>query len=130
MAKIKFFNASTFNKNVKCTIHKSGKIGFSSGAIKRMSLDKLYGVKIGTNEDDTEENDLYMACIMDEDKSAFKLIKAGSYYYINAKPLLEELKVDYRNEKITFIYDIIEVEIEDQKIFKLIKREVKKGKKE
>jgi len=128
MVKINFFDASTFDRNIKCTIHKSGKIGFSNAAIKRLGIDKMYGAKIGTNEENKEDENLYLACIKDEDKSAFKFIKAGDYYYINAKPLLDEIKIDYRNTKVTLIYDIVEMDLEGQKIYKLIKREVKRRK--
>jgi hypothetical protein len=128
MVKINFFDASTFDRNIKCTIHKSGKIGFSNAAIKRLSIDKMYGVKIGTNEENREDENLYLVCIKDEDKSAFKFIKAGDYYYINAKPLLDEIKIDYRNTKVTLIYDIIDVDIDGEKMYKLIKREVKRRK--
>lgn len=128
MVKINFFDASTFDRNIKCTIHKSGKIGFSNAAIKRLNIDKMYGVKIGTNEENREDENLYLVCIEDEDKSAFKFIKAGAYYYINAKPLLDEIKIDYRNTKVTLIYDIIDVDIDGEKMYKLIKREVKRRK--
>lgn len=128
MATIKFFDASKFDRNIKCTIHKSGKIGFSNAAIKKMNMEKMYGAKIGMNEEDEEDQNLYLACIKEEDKSAFKFIKAGDYYYINAKPLLDDIKIDYRNTKVTLIYDIIEIDLEGEKMYKLIKREVKRRK--
>jgi len=61
-----------------------------------------------------------------DDPHGFKLNKAGGYYYANTKALFDRMGVNYQDTNITIIYDITEVENQDEKIFKLIKREVRR----
>jgi hypothetical protein len=121
--KLKFIKAHEIDKNVKCAIHKTGKLGFSSAAIKKLEItpDKSIGIAIN-EEDDTDEN-LYMAIHSGVNDEHFKISKAGEYYYVNTKALFDKMGIDYRNRKI--IYDIVDFEYEDFTMFKLIRREVK-----
>lgn len=119
--KLIFVNASNFNQNLKCTIHKSGKLGFSEAAIKKLDFINNRFVKIATNEEDQTEKNLYLQVQQSSDEFCFAANKAGRYYYINTKSFFDNLGVDYRGQSV--IYDIVEIKYEDQKLFKLIRRD-------
>ncbi|PSL23711.1 hypothetical protein [Chitinophaga ginsengisoli] len=126
--KLKFIKAQEIDRNVKATIHTSGKLGFSSDAAKKLRLsDNTRSVMIALNEDDTTDENLYIKTLDEQNDDAFSIIKAGEYYYVNTKAFFDNYNIDYRNSKI--IYDIVEFEYEGEKMFKFIKREVKKKKK-
>jgi len=126
--KLTFIKAQEIDKNVKCAIHKTGKLGFSSAAISKLQLTTDKSVRIALNEEDETDDNLYMDIIEEENDNSFKISKAGEYYYVNTKALFDSLQIDYRNKRI--IYDIIDFEYEGMKMYKLIKREVAQKQKE
>ncbi|MBL6445383.1 hypothetical protein JMN32_03635 [Fulvivirga sp. 29W222] len=107
---------------VKATVHKSGKLGFSSGAIKMLGLEneghRYY--KVATNKADSEDDSLYLIVASKGEEDVFKASKAGQYYYLRVKHVLDEMTVDYKNEKV--IYDIRKVEEKEIKYYKLTRR--------
>ncbi len=117
MLELNFFTSSDKYGVVKATVHRTGKLGFSSGATKYMKLDEKEYFLIGTSGND---NSLYLVPTNNVDDNSFKLVKAGEYYYIFIKTVLLDLKLDYKNESI--IYDISEEEYNEKKIFKLTRR--------
>lgn len=119
--KINFIKAKDFERNVKCTVHKSGKLGFTESSIKKLNIEKNRYVKLGTNDEEKNSEDLYMTLQESDDEFCFKAVKAGKYYYINTKALFDMLNVDYK--KNTVIYDIIEINDEGMLIYKLKRRE-------
>ena len=122
--KLKFYKASDLDRNLKCTIHITGKLGFSLEAIKKLNINESAYIKIAANEDDTSDKNLYMVVSNEPDNDDFKINKAGAYYYANTKALFDTLKLDYKN--YTIMFDITNFEHEGQKLYKLQKREVKK----
>lgn len=122
--KLKFIKSEDIDKNVKCAIHKTGKLGFSSNAIDKLSLSTEKTVSIAINEEDEEDENLYVVVNENAQDGAFKISKAGEYFYLNTKAFFDSFGIDYRNEKI--IYDIVDFEYEDEKMYKLIKRVIKK----
>lgn len=118
--KIKFFNPNDLDRNIKATVHKTGKIGFTVDAAKKLSLSVDCSLSIGMNEDDTEDSNLYVMLHNTIETGAFKVSKAGGYYYVNTKVLFDTLKIDYINSAI--IYDITEEDIEGYKVYKFNKR--------
>ena len=122
MVTLRKYNAQEFDKNIKATIQKSGKLGFSESAIHKLDLASMKGVTIAGNEADTSDESLYMVLEREEIPSAFRLNKAGVYYYLNAKPLFDSLNIDY--QKATIIFDIIQTEFQDEgkTIYKMVKR--------
>ena len=124
--KLKYFNAEEIVKNVKCAIHKTGKLGFSSAAIDKLGLTSNKSVIIAMNEENPEDQNLYVIIMDTITPQAFPLTKGGDYYYINTKEIFDSLGIDYRNKRI--IYDIVDFTLGDQKMYKLIKREVKNKK--
>lgn len=124
--KLKFIKAQEIDKNVKCAVHKTGKLGFSSSAIEKLGLTTNKTISIAINEDDKEDENLYVVINESSNGDDFRISKAGDYYYVNTKALFDSIGVDYRNKKI--IYDIVDFEYEGEKYYKLIKREVKNNK--
>ena len=114
--------------NIKATVQRSGKLGFSMGAIKVLELDKeeCRFFQIASNEDDEEDKSLYLIRTERDDKNAFQAKKAGTYYYLRIKHVLNKMDIDYQNESV--IYDIIEKENDNQKYFQLRRREPVKRK--
>lgn len=123
--KLNFHNASELDKNVKATVHKTGKTGFSFAAIKALKFDENRYMRIATNED-TEDKNLYVEIHNTEDKESFKIAKSGDYYYADTKALFDKLGLNYLEN--TIIYDITPFKYENKDYFKFIRRE--KGRKE
>ena len=124
--KIKFFKKAELEKNLKVTIHKTGKAGFTFDAAKKLqlSIDKSAG--IGINEDDETDKNLYMVIYPTASEGDFKVSKAGEYFYLNTKVLFDNLKIDYIKENV--VYDMSEHEHEGQTFYKLKRREKAKVK--
>jgi hypothetical protein len=122
--KLKIISAKEFEKNFKCSIHKNGKLGFSETAIRKLNIDKNCGLIFGQNEDDLNDKNLYMKITREQIEDAFKINKAGQYFYANTKALFDSLELDYQNK--TIIYDMLELNNDNEKLYKLIKREVEK----
>lgn len=106
---------------LKATIHASGKLGFSIGAIKLMNIGQKNYAQLAINTDDNSDENLYLFLKEKEDENTLKINKAGNYYYLSSKSLFDKLEIDYRKKKIMF--DIVEIEYEGEKIFKLLRRE-------
>jgi hypothetical protein len=119
--KIKKLKGSDYKRNVKCSIHLSGKMGFSQAAIDELNLSNNKFIEFGINEENENDTTLFMFILDNEEKDAFKLIKAGNYYYLNTKKMFDDLGLDYKNK--TYIYDISKIIYEDQTVYKLSRRE-------
>lgn len=117
MLELNFFTSSDKYGVVKATVHRTGKLGFSSGASKYMDLANQSYFLIGKADSD---NSLYLVPTITVTDNSFKLVKAGEYFYIYIKNVLLDLKIDYKNESI--IYDISEDEYNGKRIFKLTRR--------
>lgn len=115
-----YFENNEFGGRLKCTIHRSGKLGFTETTAKLLQLDKVNAVKFAT--DDEETDTLYLINgVSDSEPNAFKVCKAGTYYHVNAKNLFEELKLDFESD--TIIFDLKrEPKYENMEVYKMIKR--------
>ena len=121
--KLNFIKAKDIDRNAKATIHISGKLGFSSDAARKLDLaGKTKGILIAMNEDKNDEN-LYIKTVEQITEDAFPIVKAGEYYYVNAKAFFDTYDIDYRNKKIA--YDILNFTYENEPIYKFLKRELK-----
>lgn len=118
--KLKFYSATDFDGNLKASIHASGKLGFSESAIKKLGIGSDMSALIAKNESETDSN-LYMSIQSPAQEGAFKFNKAGDYYSLNTKSLFDNLGFDYRRNSIRF--DIVQIEYEGTKIYKMIKKE-------
>lgn len=118
--KYTILSAKEFNTKLKCTIQATGKLGFTEATAKHMNLSKDSYVQFA--QDDENKDTLYLIHINKKDEDAFKVIKAGQYFYVSTKALFDSLGYDYK--KNTIIFDMVEQKVEEIKMYKLIKREV------
>ena len=92
-----------------------------------MKLDENKYLEFAINENDKDDENLYVF-VRNERKDGFlKINKAGSYYHINAKNMLEKLQMDYISKKI--IFDITEIPYENEIVYKFDKREKERKRK-
>lgn len=122
---IKFFKVSELDKNLKVTIHRSGKMGFTSDAASKLKLAINRSADIGVNADDPNDKNLYMILHEGDKEGQFRVVKAGEYFYINTKVLFDNLRIDYSGE--TVAYDIT-IQDQDEKAIYVLKRRIKNKK--
>lgn len=122
---IKFFSAKEFESNLKCSIHKTGRLGFSGNAVERLKLEQNRFIRIGSDENEITRV-LYMKIHNEDDGESFRANKAGDYFYVNTKPLFDKLGIDYVNNVV--IFDIVGIDYEGETIYKLTRREKRRGK--
>lgn len=126
--KLKFIKAEDTERNAKATVHTTGKLGFSSDAIDFLQLTEEKTIQFAQNEDDENDLNLYAVIYGSTKEGAFKINKAGEYFYVNTKNLFDTLGIDYKNTRI--IYDLVNGEYEGTPIIKMLRREIKKKKKD
>lgn len=121
---LNFIEPQDNKRAIKCTVHKSGKLGFSFGAFEYLKLADYKSISVATNKGVPSDENLYIILNKEESTSSYRISKAGDYYYINAKDLFEKIKVDYTDDSQTIIYDISELpqKINNKTVFKLKKR--------
>jgi hypothetical protein len=128
MLQLEDFSPLDDSLNAKATVHQNGKIGFSGGANKLMSLDEVRNFRISRNTADSNDSSLYMIPAAEDDEKAFKISKAGNYYYLRARHILDKMKVSYKDN--TVIFDISEDSLNGSKYYKLTMRIRKRKQKE
>lgn len=109
---------------VKASVHQNGKVGFSDGARKLMDLENNRHYKISRNAADPNDTNLYMVPTAEDDSKAFKISKAGQYFYLRMKHILEKLKIDYKANRV--IFDIKEEQNDGIKYYKLEMRPLRR----
>lgn len=122
--KLKFIAPSGLDKNIKATAHRSGKLGFSAEAALKLKLDINKYASIAINEEDANDKNLYVILSGEKKDDTFTISKAGAYYYLNAKALFDNLKVDYVKDSV--VYDIKEDLIDGQQLYNFKRREKEK----
>lgn len=124
MSEFEFFEPEDKFGAVKATVHRSGRLGFSAGAIKLIDFDTNKFFKIGRkkseSDGDGKDQPLFLIPVSVEDDKTFRVLKAGDYWYLKTKRLLNQLNIDYRNESV--IYDIDEVNENGERIFKMTRK--------
>lgn len=124
--KLKFIDPSTLDKNLKATVHKTGKMGFSMEAASKLGLGEFKSARIAINEADPEDKSLYMVIEDSIVERAFKINRAGKYFYINTKALFDGMQMDY--VKNSYVYDIAPTNVDGQTVYRFKRRPVKKSK--
>lgn len=122
--KLKFIHPEELERNLKATIHKTGKLGFTVEAAKKLALSVEKGMLIAVNEEDATDKNLYVIVKAAKTPDGFRISKAGGYYYVNTKDLFDNLKVDYTNGNI--VYDIRDMEIDGQDGYIFKRRDISK----
>lgn len=126
--KLKFIKAEEIEHNAKATVHTSGKLGFSSDAIEFLKITEEKTIQFAQNEEDETDLNLYAVINEGPTEGSFKIGKAGEYFYVNTKNLFDAMGVDYKKTKV--IYDLVKIEYEGMPLIKMLRREIKKKKKE
>ena len=115
--KLQILSAKKYAVKLKATIHATGKLGFTEATAKELCLTTESGVKFAQSD----SGDFYLINCPEMDDDAFKVLKAGDYFSVNAKALFDSLGYDYVSNNI--IFDMVKEVIDNQEVYKLIKRE-------
>ena len=105
------------NVEAKCTIHMSGKLGFSAGAAIRLDLESIRNFKVAVNAEDEKDDSLYLKVSEEIDLKAFTVLKAGKYFSLNLKHIFDQMGLKYREETISFL--VKKIMNDDKEYFKL-----------
>lgn len=106
---------------MKCTIHLSGRLGFTITSAAELGVELGKGVKIYRDEENLDDTNLYISIVNIPDENAFRIYRAGKYFYLKTKRLFSDYGLDFINNK--FIYDINDFDYEGTKMFKLTRRD-------
>jgi hypothetical protein len=120
---LKLIKANEFEPNIKCSIHKNGKLGFSSSAITRLGIDTNKRILFATMDDENGNGSLYAIIVEEKNEEAFRVNKAGNYCYLNTKAMFDKLGYNYQNRRIMFDIVTTDMKHDDKTVYKLIKRE-------
>ncbi len=126
--KLKFIKAEETERNAKATVHTTGKLGFSKDAIEYLGINEGNSIQFAQNTEDENDRNLYAKIYDGTQEGAFRIYKAGDYYYVNTKNMLDSLGIEYKNTRI--IYDLVKGEYEGEQIVKMLRRDIIKKKKE
>lgn len=116
--------ASDYQNKLKAAIHATGKLGFSENTAKELGFNESRDNFIKLAQDDEAKEVLYLINNTENDDEAFKVYRAGRYYYVNTKLLFDALGLDYSNR--TLIFDMTKEKNEDLEIYRMKLREVKR----
>jgi hypothetical protein len=122
---MRILSARQYKVSLKVTIQKTGKLNFTEETAKALALTPDKGAKLFM---DGEPEQLYMAIMPKVDDDSFQIHKSGTYYYVPARLLFDDLGVDYTNN--TVIYDLVRCKAYDEQIggecYKMNQRTLKK----
>lgn len=129
MGEVKFYSAKQYSAKLKVTIQATGKLGFTDDTAKELELSTHTYIKLGGDE--SEPDVMYLVVLQEVNDDAFKVCKAGDYFYLPTTVLFLSLGYDFRNK--TIIFDLTRAKEFDEefggKVYKLNKRESDKKKK-
>jgi hypothetical protein len=121
-----FFKHKDAEPAAKLTIHKNSKAGFSAAADELMGLSDWKWCAFAKDKNENDDRLIYMIKMDSPSEITFNISKAGDYYYIKAKSLLDDLDIDYADESTRTIFDITPIENNGQTVYRLTKRVIKK----
>ncbi len=124
MVTLRFHKLSDINPGrAKATPHRTGKTGFSGEAITYLGIKEGMYLRVASNEDDPNDENLYGALSAEQGDDGLRICKAGRYYYVNTRGLYDQIGFDYAAGKYTF--DISKIKIGDEEYIKFTKRPLK-----
>ena len=122
---MRILSARQYNCNLKVTIQQTGKMNFSDDTARVLGISPEKGVKFFM---EGEPEQLCMAIMEEPDDDSFQIRKSGSYYYVAALLLFDELGVDYKT--YTVFFDLVRCMAYDEaaggQSFKMNMRTIKK----
>jgi len=99
--KAQILSAKKYNRRLKVTIQSSGKLGFTDETAKEFHLSEESSyIKFILDEDNP--GDLYLSLSREYDEDAFKVCKAGKYYYLATALMFTEMGFNYKENTIIF----------------------------
>lgn len=119
------YNPKELTKNFRLSVHRTGRIGFSSDAAEKLRLIEHNSATISRNGDDPKDTNLYLILHRGKEDGYFKINTNGPYYSINIKVLLDAIGMPYDKGQASF--DMEEIEIEGQKVYKLERKDKPKS---
>jgi len=123
---LEFFRASQDFGTVKATVHKSGKLGFSTGAAQKLELAQGVSFLVARDKSDPDSKALYLKMSSVDTEDAYKVAKAGKYFYLRIKNILDTMGFDYATASV--IFNIQEVSVGGDVLYKLVRKPAKKEK--
>lgn len=126
MNEFRFYSAKAFSTRLKATIQSSGRLGFTEETAKELNLAEMGYIKLGCFEQ--EPDIMYLIPCESADEDAFKVCKAGAYYYLPTSALFLALDLDFKTK--TIMFDITRCQTLDEalngNVYKLVRREHEK----
>ena len=92
-------SAKQFAINLKATIQKSGRLGFTSETATALGLESGKFAKFAK---DDENGALYLIIINEGSEEAFSIRENSGYYFVTTKVMFDTLGYDYENGNIMF----------------------------
>ncbi|MDO4496942.1 MAG: hypothetical protein Q4B58_03790 [Bacteroidales bacterium] len=93
-----FFNAKELEPNLKVTIQKSGKLGFTAQTAEILSITTSTYFRFAQDDDKT----LFMVVSETPGDDAYRAYKAGDYFYLKTAPLFDHLGIVYSKDTVMF----------------------------
>lgn len=125
---INILSAKKFASTLKVTIHRTGRLGFSSEAAAALDLS---ADKFAKFAQDDENSTLYLIINNEGSEDAFPVRENGGYYFIATKVMFDTLGFNYEDGNIMF--DLIRRPSLDEdlqgQVFFMKQRPIKKEKK-
>jgi hypothetical protein len=122
--KLKFLKADEPGRKAKATVHGTGKLGFSKDAVDYLGIKEGKSIQFAQDEDNPDDLNLYAVIHSATQEGAFRINKAGNYFYLNTTNLFDGLKLDYKSKKI--IYDLVKFQYEGKPLIKMVRRDIKR----
>ena len=96
---ITILSAKRFATTLKATIHRTGRLGFTSETATALDLNAGKFAKFAQDE---EDGSLYLIIIDEGNEDAFSVRENGGYYFIATKVMFDTLGFNYENGDIIF----------------------------
>jgi len=116
---LKLWDTKTRAPRPMASIHLTGKLGFNMDASKFMKLDSGPSFVVATKTSDSKATQIFLIETEDDLGNGITPVtvsKAGEYYYLNIRNMLDQLGIDY--ERQISVYKIAKSE-EDYKGYSL-----------
>jgi hypothetical protein len=122
--KLKFLKAEEPGRKAKATVHSTGKLGFSKEAVEYLGIKEGKSIQFAQDEENPDDLNLYAVVHLGTPEGAFRINKAGHYFYLNTTNLFDSLKLDYKSKKI--IYDLVKIQYDGKPFIKMVRRDIKR----
>jgi hypothetical protein len=98
-----FISPKESMNNFSASVQKTGRLGFSLGAIKRMNLSKEKFIRIARNSKNKGDTNFYVFVTEKKEEDSFPIVGAGKYVYVNVAKTFKDLGIDYKSQKIKYL---------------------------